>query len=161
MAFIEVFPLCRACDYAECGRGSPSWWACGRGVFSVITVLPGRRGDHRAGGSARAGCVAEQTHRQRAIIEQVDADLKNSALAHMPSAVFPRELGLAGCRGHGLQPHPRRRPPCRRALRQRIRLHLPEAWPWQNGLGRALHQRPRPTASRIEPRPPAGQRPDL
>lgn len=75
--------------------------------------------------------AADKTHRQHAIIEQVNADLKYSALAHMPSAVFPRELGLAGCRGHGLQPHPRRRPPCRRALRQRIRLHLPEAWPWQ------------------------------
>ena len=32
--------------------------------------------------------AADKTHRQHAIIEQVNADLKNSALAHMPSGKF-------------------------------------------------------------------------
>ena len=32
--------------------------------------------------------TADQTHRQHAIIEQIDADLKDSALAHLPSGVF-------------------------------------------------------------------------
>ena len=32
--------------------------------------------------------TADQVHRRHAIIEQVHADLKNSALAHMPSAHF-------------------------------------------------------------------------
>jgi hypothetical protein len=32
--------------------------------------------------------VADKTHRGHAIIEQVHADLKNSALAHLPSGVF-------------------------------------------------------------------------
>jgi hypothetical protein len=32
--------------------------------------------------------AAETQHRQHAIIEQVNADLKDSALAHMPSASF-------------------------------------------------------------------------
>lgn len=32
--------------------------------------------------------TADKTHRGHAIIEQVNADLKNSALAHLPSGVF-------------------------------------------------------------------------
>jgi hypothetical protein len=32
--------------------------------------------------------AADQTHRGQAIIEQVHADLKHSALAHLPSGVF-------------------------------------------------------------------------
>lgn len=32
--------------------------------------------------------TADKTHRAHAIIEQVNADLKNSALAHLPSGVF-------------------------------------------------------------------------
>ena len=32
--------------------------------------------------------TADKTHRRHAIIEQVHADLKNSALAHLPSGVF-------------------------------------------------------------------------
>ncbi len=32
--------------------------------------------------------TADKTHRGHAIIEQVHADLKNSALAHLPSGVF-------------------------------------------------------------------------
>jgi hypothetical protein len=32
--------------------------------------------------------AADKTHRQHAVIEQVHADLKNSALAHLPSVIF-------------------------------------------------------------------------
>ena len=32
--------------------------------------------------------TADKIHRQHAIIEQVHADLKGSALAHLPSGVF-------------------------------------------------------------------------
>ena len=32
--------------------------------------------------------TADKVHRRHAIIEQVHADLKNSALAHLPSGVF-------------------------------------------------------------------------
>ena len=32
--------------------------------------------------------TADQTHRRHAIIEQINADLKDSALAHLPSGVF-------------------------------------------------------------------------
>ncbi len=38
--------------------------------------------------SALDTVTADKTHRQHAVIEQVNADLKNSALAHMPSGKF-------------------------------------------------------------------------
>jgi len=34
--------------------------------------------------------TADKTHRGHAIIEQVHADLKNSALAHLPSGKFTK-----------------------------------------------------------------------
>jgi hypothetical protein len=37
--------------------------------------------------------TADATHRAHAIIEQVNADLKNSALAHLPSGRFAAKLG--------------------------------------------------------------------
>jgi hypothetical protein len=52
--------------------------------------------------------TADKTHRGHAIIEQVNADLKNSALAHLPSGVFTANA-VARPRGHRVQPHPRRR----------------------------------------------------
>jgi hypothetical protein len=97
--------------------------------------------------------AADKTHRQHAIIEQVNADLKDSALAHMPSGVFPansawlvaavmaynltRTAGLlaAGPFGKARTGTIRRKlihVPARIASSaRRIRLHLPEAWPWQ------------------------------
>ena len=97
--------------------------------------------------------ATDKTHRQHAIIEQVNADLKNSALAHMPSAVFPansawlvaavmaynltRAAGLlaTGPFGKARTGTIRRKlihVPARIASSaRRIRLHLPEAWPWQ------------------------------
>jgi hypothetical protein len=42
--------------------------------------------------------AAEATHRDHAIIEQVIADLKDSALAHLPSGHFNAQRCLAGLR---------------------------------------------------------------
>ena len=42
--------------------------------------------------------TADKTHRGHAIIEQVNADLKNSALAHLPSGTLLRQRRLAGAR---------------------------------------------------------------
>ena len=58
--------------------------------------------------------TAEAHHRDHAIVEQVIADLKSSALQHFPSGRYQRQRGLAGVRGDRLQPGPRRRCPRRR-----------------------------------------------
>src|SRR3546814_1960984 len=50
--------------------------------------------------------VADKTHRGHAVIEQVHADLKGAVLAHLPSGGVHRQRGLAGARGHRVQPHP-------------------------------------------------------
>ncbi|MEQ7129550.1 IS1380 family transposase [Actinopolymorpha sp. B11F2] len=97
--------------------------------------------------------AADQTHRQHAIIEQVHADLKNSALAHLPSGKFAanaawlvlavmafnltRAVGTLA--DHGLAKATtatiRRKlinVPARIASSaRRLRLHLPDPWPWQ------------------------------
>jgi hypothetical protein len=52
--------------------------------------------------------AADQTHRQHAIIENVHADLKNSALAHLPSGTFTAKCRLAGPGRHRVQPDPGR-----------------------------------------------------
>lgn len=97
--------------------------------------------------------TADKTHRKHAIIEQVNADLKDSALAHMPSGVFAansawlvaavmaynltRAAGrlAAGPFGKARTGTIRRKlihVPARIASSaRRIRLHLPEAWPWK------------------------------
>ena len=98
--------------------------------------------------------TADKTHRQHAIIEQVHADLKNSALAHLPSGHFTGERRVAGLCGDRVQPHPRRRHPHRRpavgeshhrhirrtlisvpariaSSARRLTLHLPTDWPWE------------------------------
>jgi hypothetical protein len=97
--------------------------------------------------------AADQTHRAHAIIEQVHADLKNSALAHLPSGVFTANaawlvlavmafnLTRAAATLTG--------PPLARATTatirrklitvpariaksgRRVTLHLPTAWPWE------------------------------
>jgi hypothetical protein len=97
--------------------------------------------------------AADKTHRAHAVIEQVHADLKNSALARLPSGVFAANAAwlvlavmafnlnhAAGTLGS---------PELARATRSTIRrklinvparvatsarrgtLHLPQAWPWQ------------------------------
>ena len=97
--------------------------------------------------------AADKTHRGHAIIEQVHADLKASALAHLPSGVFTanaawlvlaviafnltRTAGaLTGTDLARATTATLRRKlihvPARAAFRaRRLVLHLPTAWPWQ------------------------------
>lgn len=97
--------------------------------------------------------AADKTHRQHAIIEKVHADLKNSALAHLPSGVFAANaawlvlavIAFNLTRAAGTLTSTdlakaatatiRRKlinVPCRLATSaRRITLHLPKAWPWQ------------------------------
>jgi hypothetical protein len=97
--------------------------------------------------------TADKTHRAHAIIEQVHADLKNSALAHLPSGKFTANAAwlvlaviafnltraAATLTGPGLAKATtatiRRKliaVPARIASSaRRMTLHLPAAWPWQ------------------------------
>jgi hypothetical protein len=112
--------------------------------------------------------AADKIHRKHAIIEQVNADLKDSALAHMPSGVFAansawlvaavmaynltRTSGIlaAGHFGNARTGTIRRKlihVPARIASSaRRIRLHLPGEWPWQTAweeLFTTVHAPPR------------------
>lgn len=108
--------------------------------------------------------TADKTHRGHAIIEQVNADLKNSALAHLPSGVFTANAAwlvlavvafnltraAATIAGAGLAKATtatiRRKlisVPARIASSaRRISLHLPQNWPWETAwttlFGQAL-----------------------
>ena len=101
--------------------------------------------------------TADKTHRGHAIIEQVNADLKNSALAHLPSGVFTANaawlvlavIAFNLTRAAATLAAPAassnlarattatvRRTliqiPCRIATSaRRLTLHLPQDWPWQ------------------------------
>lgn len=97
--------------------------------------------------------AADKTHRHHAVIEQVHADLKNSALAHLPSGVFNANaawlvlaviaFNLTRAAGTLAAPNLARATTAtiRRKLitvptrvassARRITLHLPTAWPWQ------------------------------
>lgn len=97
--------------------------------------------------------AADKTHRQHAVVEQVNADLKDSALAHLPSGHFwansawlaaavmaynlTRAAGiLAGGAFAKARTGTVRRKlihvPARLAsIARQIRLRLPECWPWQ------------------------------
>jgi hypothetical protein len=97
--------------------------------------------------------AADKTHRSHAIIEQVHADLKSSALAHLPSGVFTANaawlvlavmaFNLTRAAANLTEPNLakattatiRRRliaVPARVATSgRRVTLHLPTAWPWQ------------------------------
>ena len=99
--------------------------------------------------------AADKIHRGHAIIEQVHADLKLSALAHLPSGKFCANAAWLVLRGDRVQPDPSRRNPdrpdtgqattatIRRTLiivpariaysARRITLHLPQHWPWETG----------------------------
>jgi hypothetical protein len=99
--------------------------------------------------------TADKTHRQHAIIEQINADLKDSALAHLPSGVFTanaawlvlatiafnlsRTIGtLAGTElGKARSGTIRRKlinVPARISTSARkIVRHLPKHWPWETG----------------------------
>jgi hypothetical protein len=97
--------------------------------------------------------TADKTHRGHAIIEQVNADLKNTALAHMPSGKFMANsawlacavmafnlIRATGCLAGGrlakaTTPTLRARliaVPARVASSaRRLTLHLPQHWPWE------------------------------
>lgn len=97
--------------------------------------------------------AADKTHRAHAIIEQVICDLKNSALAHLPSGKFTANAAWLVCAviafnltraaatvcGHNLARATtatiRRKiinVPARIAnSARRIQLHLPQRWPWR------------------------------
>jgi hypothetical protein len=102
--------------------------------------------------------AADKIHRGHAVIEQVHADLKNSALAHLPSgrfaanaawlvlAVIAFNLTRAAATLTGPALSKATTATIRRKLitvpariatsARRITLHLPAAWPWQNAWTR-------------------------
>lgn len=104
--------------------------------------------------------AADKTHRAHAIIEQVHADLKNSALAHLPSGVFTanaawlvlaviafnltRAAGslAAADLARATTATVRRKLihlPCRVATSaRRVTMHLPQHWPWQTAWTQML-----------------------
>ena len=97
--------------------------------------------------------TADATHRHHAVIEQVHADLKNSALAHLPSGVFTANaawlvlaviaFNLTRAAASLTEPDLvkattatiRRKlisVPARAATSaRRLTLHLPQTWPWE------------------------------
>jgi len=99
--------------------------------------------------------AADKTHRGHAIIEQVHADLKNSALAHLPSgkfaansawlvlAVMAFNLTRAAATLAGASLAKATTATIRRKLiavpariassARRLTLHLPKDWPWETG----------------------------
>jgi hypothetical protein len=112
---------------------------------------------------------ADKTHRGHAIIEQVHADLKDSALAHLPSgrfnanaawlvlAVMAFNLTRAAATITGPRLARARTATIRRTLitvparaaysARRLTLHLPRGWPWEsewNTLFHSLFRRHRP-----------------
>lgn len=111
--------------------------------------------------------TADQTHRAHAIIEQVNADLKSSALAHLPSGqinanaawlvlaaiAFNLTRAAASLTGPGLAKATtatlRRKlinVPARIATSARqFHLHLPENWPWEIAWHRLLDRVKSPT----------------
>jgi hypothetical protein len=98
--------------------------------------------------------AADKTHRHHAVIEQVHSDLKNSALAHLPSGLFTANaawlvlaviaFNLTRAAGTVAAPDLARATtatirrtlitvPARLATStRRITLHLPQAWPWEH-----------------------------
>jgi hypothetical protein len=113
--------------------------------------------------------TADKTHRGHAIIEQVHADLKNSALAHLPSgrinanaawlvlAVIAFNLTRAAATLTGPKLAKARTATIRRTLinvpariassARRLTLHLPRDWPWEqawNALFNNLFRRHQP-----------------
>src|SRR5690349_8942305 len=113
--------------------------------------------------------TADKTHRGHAIIEQVHADLKDSALAHLPSGRFPANaawlvlaviafnLTRAAATLTGPVLARARTATIRRTIvtvpariacsARRLTLHLPRDWPWEsvwNTLFHSLFHRNRP-----------------
>jgi Transposase DDE domain group 1 len=115
---------------------------------------------------------AESQHRDHAVIEQVIADAAGSALAHLPSGVFTanaawtllwaiahtltRAVGVLAGTWHArattatIRAHLITVPARIARSGRRLRLHLPEHWPWQaawEGLHAAVRRPPPPRAA--------------
>jgi hypothetical protein len=97
--------------------------------------------------------ASDKNHRRHAVIEQVHSDLKNSALAHLPSGVFTANaawlvlavIAFNLTRAAASLTDPQTAKATTAAIRRklitvparvatsarRITLHLPQAWPWQ------------------------------
>jgi len=107
--------------------------------------------------------TADKTHRGHAIIEQVHADLKNSALAHLPSGKFTAnaawlvlaviafnltraaatmtgEPALAKSTTATIRRKLVTVPARVASSARRITLHLPEAWPWHEAWTRLFNR---------------------
>lgn len=106
--------------------------------------------------------TADKTHRQHAIIEQVNADLKNSALAHLPSNHFSANAAWLVCAviafnltraAATLTRAPRLAKATTATIRRtlvtvpariassarRLTLHLPTDWPWETAWNMLYH----------------------
>ena len=97
--------------------------------------------------------AADKTHRHHAVIEQVHADLKSSALAHLPSGVFTTNaawlvlavMAFNLTRAAASLSDPQLAKATTATIRRklitvpgrvatsarRVTLHLPESWPWE------------------------------
>jgi|TARA_Y100000114_G_scaffold136526_1_gene138083 hypothetical protein len=97
--------------------------------------------------------AADKTHRHHAVIEQVHADLKSSALAHLPSGVFTANaawlvlavMAFNLTRAAASLSDPQLAKATTATIRRklitvpgrvatsarRVTLHLPESWPWE------------------------------
>lgn len=106
--------------------------------------------------------TADKTHRAHAVIELVNADLKDSALAHLPSgnfnanaawlvlAVMAFNLTRTAARIAGAGLAKATTSTIRRKLvsvpariassARRVTLHLPQQWPWETAWTRLFHQ---------------------
>lgn len=104
--------------------------------------------------------AAEATHRDHAIVEQVIADLKDSALAHLPSGRFAanaawtvlaamafnltRTAGVLASARHArartgtIRRHLIAIPARIARSARRLHLHLPQQWPWQHAWNALL-----------------------
>jgi hypothetical protein len=114
--------------------------------------------------------TADKTHRGHAIIEQVHADLKNSALAHLPSGKFTAnaawlvlaviafnltraaatmtgEPALAKSTTATIRRKLVTVPGRLASSARRITLHLPEAWPWHEAWTRLFNRVADPPAT--------------
>ena len=126
---------------------------------------------------------AEREHRHHAVVEQVIADSKAGALAHLPSGHFHANaawltlwamaynlLRAAGALTSPSTPRPPP-PPCAAHLvhvpariarsARRITLHLPHNWPWQHAwthLFDTVHRPPEADRRPCPPRPPGPDR---
>ncbi len=114
--------------------------------------------------------AADKTHRGHAIIEQVHADLKNSALAHLPSGKFTANaawlvlaviaFNLTRASAH-MTGDPALAKSTTATIRRklvtvpariassarRITLHLPQAWPWHEAWTRLFNRVADPPAT--------------